>query len=75
MIPSKKAKPTRYYDRYYIWGVILAVAAAHTTLLIFLYSPEIEDEGLTFFDGIIPCSMKRQMIQSLKRIGDEEPPK
>ena len=28
-----------------------------------------------FFDGNLRCSMKRQMIQSLKRIDDEEPPK
>ena len=31
--------------------------------------------GLAFFYGNIPCSVKRQMIQSLKRIGDEKPPK
>ena len=28
--------------------------------------------GLAFFDGNVPCSMKRPMIQSLKRIGDQQ---
>ena len=27
------------------------------------------------FDGNDPCSVKRQMIQSMKRVGDEEPSK
>ena len=31
--------------------------------------------GLAFFYGNVPGSMKRQMIQSWKRIGDEEPSK
>ena len=31
--------------------------------------------GSAFSDSNVPCSMKRQMIQSWKRIGDEEPSK
>ena len=31
--------------------------------------------GLGFFNGNVPCSMKRQMILSWKRTGNEEAPK
>ena len=50
-------------------------AAAVTNVAAHTWYLSQELVGLAFFDGNLPCSMKCQMVQSLKRIGDEEPPK